>query len=148
MVNCNKVGFQPKKGELIGNIIANAFFLWILSLVPGWELSWLKDNYTVVLFILQINCVVQIVGNAVQFLIFSKAFRLLIKAFLEMSGLVPLILLYYIFPFDFEGGLNVLDKLLPIFFIIGIVISVIQIIKYIIKFLNNLGPTAETDSVR
>lgn len=135
---------KPKRGEYIGNIIANLIFLWILSMVPGWDLDFLKDNYMMVLLILKINCIVQIAGNFILLFLPSRLLNLLLRIVLELVGVVPLIMMIYIYPFDFTGKWNWLDKALPVLFIIGLAIAAIKVITLTIKMFTGIKQECET----
>lgn len=135
MKNFSEHTGKHRKGEHIANIILNIIFLWVLSMVPGWDLEFLKSGYMVVLTVMQINCVVQIAAAIVLLATEIRLIRNLVKIIAEAAGLVVVMMMYYIYPFDFSNFHNLgwLDKVLPIFFIIGMVVSVIKIISYILK---------------
>lgn len=123
---------KRRKGEHIGNIIANIIGIWILSMVPGWELDFLAPNYMVVLTVMQINCIVQIAGSAILLLTQPRPVMNIIKIIMEAAGLVVLVLLYYLYPFTFSNFHNLwwLDRILPILFVIAMVVSLIKIINF------------------
>jgi len=126
---------NPKKAEHIANIILNLIFLWILSRVPYWDIPFLGDDYMVVVLVMKINCWVQIAANIVLLVLFILPLRYLVKLIAEAAGLAALMVLYYLYPFDFSNYHNMgwLDKVLPILFIIAMVISAIKIVTYAIK---------------
>lgn len=132
-INCEKS--KIKKSEHIGNIIANLVFLWILYRLPHWNLDFLKGDYMVLLLIMQINCYVQIAANILLLVAEIRSIRLIIKIIAEIAGFVPLILIYYLYPFDFTNypNLNWLDRILPVIFILGMVITGIKIITMVLK---------------
>lgn len=136
---------SPKKAEHIANIIFNLIFLWILSRVPYWDIPFLGDDYMVVLLVMKINCWVQIAANIVLLVLFILPLRYLVKLIAEAAGLAALMVLYYLYPFDFSNYHNMgwLDKVLPILFIIAMVISAIKIVTYAIKIF--IKPTAEKE---
>lgn len=135
MNNINYEKSKIKKSEHIGNIIANLVFLWILYRLPHWNLDFLKGDYMVLLLIMQINCYVQIAANILLLLAEIRAVRLIIKIIAEIAGFVPLILIYYLYPFDFTNypNLHWLDRILPVIFILGMVITGIKIITMVLK---------------
>ncbi len=124
-----------KKGEYIANIIFNLIFLWILSRVPHWNIPFLADDYMVVLLVMKINCWVQIAANIVLLVMFIRALRYVVKIIAEAAGLAALMVMYYLYPFDFSNYHNLgwLDKVLPILFIIGMVVAVVKIFTYAVK---------------
>jgi len=135
MNNFHERSLKRRKGEHIGNIIANIIGLWILSMVPGWDLAFLAENYMVVLTVMQINCIIQIIGSILLLLTEPRPIRYLFKIAMEAAGTVVLVLLVYLYPFDFSHFHNLgwLDKLLPVFFIIAIIVSVVKIVSFIIR---------------
>lgn len=134
----------PKRGEYIWNIIANLIFLWVLSMVPKWDLDFLRDNYMMVLLILKINCWLQVAGNIILLLVQVRIINLLIRILMELAGIVPVIMLFYIYPFDFTGSLNWLDTVLPIFFIIGMAVGAIKVVTLTIRLFTGLHQESET----
>jgi hypothetical protein len=126
---------RSRIGEYIANIICNLIFLWIVNKIPDWHLGFIRDNYMVVLWILNVNIFIQIAGNALMLISGLPAIRYLSRIIIEASGFVTLMVLYYIFPFDFSHfhGLLWLDWFLPIAFIIGMVVSAIKVISNLWK---------------
>jgi hypothetical protein len=124
-----------KKSEHIANIIANLVFLWILYRVPSWNLDFLKGDYIVLLMIMQINCFVQIAASVLLLLVEIRFARLIVKIIAEIAGFVPLIMLYYLYPFDFSNYHNMgwLDTVLPIIFILAMVVTAIKVFTMILK---------------
>lgn len=136
---------NPKKAEHIANIIFNLIFLWILSRVPYWDIPFLGDNYMVVLLVMKINCWVQIAANIVLLVLSIIPLRYLVKLIAEAAGLAALMVLYYLYPFDFSNYHNMgwLDNVLPILFIIGMVVAVVKIFTYAVKIF--FKPSAEKE---
>jgi hypothetical protein len=121
---------RSRTGEYIANIIFNLVFLWIVNKIPAWHLSFIRDNYMVVLWILNVNILVQIAGNALMLVAGIPAIRYLARIVTEASSFVTLIVLFYIYPFDFTnvGGGAWLDWFLPIALIIGMVVSAMKVV--------------------
>lgn len=135
---------RRRQGEYIANIIGNLIFLWVLYMVPQWDPGFLKDGYLFVLMLLKINVFIQIGGNVVLIALAEvRPARHFIRILMEMAGLAMLCILYYVYPFDFSNypGLLWLDRILPLIFIIAMVVSTIQIIVYIFKFIRSLTGT-------
>lgn len=131
MDNSTKPAWK-RNGEPIANIIANLIGLWVLSMVPQWDIAFLKPNYMVVLTIMQINCVVQIIGSVLLLIFDPRALRLLIKAGMEAAGFVVLVMLYYVYPFNFTNYHNLgwIDKVLPILLVLAMIVTIGKIISY------------------
>ncbi len=129
----------PKRhrGEAIWSIIWNLIFLYIINNVPEWDLPFINDRYDTVLWILNINLVLQIIGWAlILFLDFHWLWHL-IRMVLDGASLVVLLVLYFLYPFDFSamGGWTWLDIILPIIFIIGMVASAIGVVVHLFKLI-------------
>jgi len=128
---------KSRHGEYIGTIIFNLIFLWIVSNIPEWHLSFIKDNFSVVQWILYINILVQIGANFFMLVLDSFYIRRIGHIIAESSSFVTSLVLYYIFPFDFHNisGLFWLNWALPVFLIIGMVVSALKVINNTWKLL-------------
>ena len=125
------------RGNYIASIIFNLIWLWVINKVPDWNLRFINEHYTAVLWILNVNVLVQIGGNVLMFLVHIPAIRYLSRIFMEAAGFVTLISLYFIYPFDFSAvsGLVWLDVFLPIIFIIGMIVSALTVLSNIWKLI-------------
>lgn len=128
---------KSRRGEYIGAIIFNLIFLWIVNKIPEWNIGFIKDNYMVVLWILNVNIFIQIGGNALMLLLGFPAIRYISRSIIEAAGFVTMMALYYIYPFDFTHfhGLAWLDWLVPIILIIGMVVSAVKVISNLWKLI-------------
>ena len=122
---------RNRKGEYIGNIIFQLIFLWIVNNVQEWHLVFIKDNYLVVVWILNLNIFIQIGGNVLMFLVDIPMVRYLSKMITEAASFVTQLVIFYIFPFDFSNfhGLFWLNWFLPVALIIGMVVSALKVIS-------------------
>ncbi len=128
---------KSKNGEYIGAIILNLVFLWIVNHIPEWHIGFIKDNFMVVLWILNVNISVQIGGNALMLLSDLKFIRYLSLIIMESASFITQMVLFYIYPFDFTNfhGLFWLDWFLPIALIIGMVVSALKVISNLWKLI-------------
>jgi len=131
---------KPRKlhrGEAIWSMIWNIFFLWLVNKVPDWDLKFITETYNTVLVILNINIVAQIAGYALILFFDFRWMWHLVRALLDAAGLVVMLVLYFLYPFDFSGigGWSWLDILLPIIFIVGMVASGIGVIVHLLKLI-------------
>jgi hypothetical protein len=128
---------QSRRGEYIGAIIFNLFFLWIVNNIPEWRLGFIKDNFMVVQWILYVNILIQIAGNVLMLLSGLQVIRYFALVITESAGFVTQMALFYIYPFDFSHfhGLFWLDWFLPVALIIGMVVSALKIISNIWKLI-------------
>jgi hypothetical protein len=123
-----------KTGYIFG-ILGNLLFLWILEMVPGWNLDWLINGYMIILTILQINCLLHIAGNIVMLIFDSIFIRHLVKIIFDTVAIVILVLIYYLYPVDFTLTEHVkwLNNVFPFIIIISIVITGIGVISNFFK---------------
>jgi hypothetical protein len=129
--------FSARRGEYIGSAIVNLILLWVVNRIPGWHLDFIRDNFGAVLWILNVNILVQIAGNLLMFLLDLPFIRYFSRIIMEAAGFITLIVLYYIFPFDFRNyqGFFWLNWFLPIAFIIGMIVSAMKVIGNLWKLL-------------
>jgi hypothetical protein len=128
---------KKRNGEYIGNIIFNLIFLWVVNKIPDWNLGFIRDNYNVVLWIVNVNILVQIGGNALMLAANLPIIRYLSLIITESASFVTQMVLFYIYPFDFTNfhGLFWLDWFLPIALIIGMVVSAFKVIGNLWKLI-------------
>ena len=76
------------------------------------------------------NIFVQIGGNIIMLIFDIRFVRYLSRVVLETANFLVLILLYYIYPFDFSNvsGWTFLDSLIPWLLIIGMVVSALKVL--------------------
>jgi len=129
---------RKKNGEHIANIILNLVFLWIVNHLQEWNLSFIRDNFGVVLWALNMSILVQAGGNLLLLLAGSvRPVRYLLRMVMEAASFIAQMVLYYIYPFDFShvNGLVWMDTVLPVLLIIGMVVSAIKILSSFWKLL-------------
>jgi hypothetical protein len=128
---------KKRNGEYIGNIIFNLIFLWVVNKIPDWNLGFIRDNYNVVLWILNVNILVQIGGNALMLAANLPVIRYFSLIITESASFVTQMVLFYIYPFDFTNfhGLFWLDWFLPIALIIGMVVSAFKVVGNLWKLI-------------
>jgi hypothetical protein len=131
---------KNRKGEYIGSIIWNLIALFIVNKLPSWDVHFINDHYTVVLFMLNICIIAQIVGNLFMLIMDIRLVRYLSRIGMEAVTFITLILLYFVNPFTFSyySSLHWLDKFLPILFIFGMVFSVLRVISSVWKIFTRL----------
>lgn len=126
-----------RRGEQVWAIIWNLVFLWILHKIPEWQPGFLTDSFGAVAGILVVNAWVQIGGNLLMLVFPLRGLRYLATIVTEACGLVVILTLYYIFPFDFTHfhGLGWLNWLLPILLIISMVVTGLKILSNLWKLI-------------
>jgi nicotinamide riboside transporter PnuC len=128
---------KSRRAEYVAAIIFNLIFLWVVNSIPGWHLPFIKDNFSVVQWILYVNILVQIASNFFMFMLDSYYPRRIGIILSETSGLIAILVLYYIFPFDFQtiNDMHWMNRALPVFFIIAMVFSALKVFNNAWKLL-------------
>lgn len=123
-----------RRGEYIWAILWAIFFLWVVNKVPDWDLKFITKSYHSVLPILNINIFIQIAGNILMLLFMVPRLRHFIKAVIDASSFVALIVIYTFYPFDFGAtGHGWLDSILPWILIISLIVTGISVVVHLIK---------------
>lgn len=132
-----KDNLRDKKGEYGGNIVFGLIFLWIVNKVPDWNLPFIRDNYNVVLWVLNLNLIVNIACGILLMVLSARPLRYLWRMIIEAAGFVTNIVLFYVYPFDFSHihDFTWLDKVIPILLIIGMVVSALKVLANIWKMI-------------
>lgn len=122
-----------KKSEYIFSIIANLILLYIANNLLNWNISFITDVFTQVLWIINLSIVVTILGN-VMFLVYDPSwFRHLTKAVMNTFGFIVTYTLYIVFPFSFSQSYTVFAVKLAL--IIIMVLLVLTVAFEIFKLL-------------
>ena len=122
---------HDRKGEYIGSVIVNLILLWVVNKIPDWHPEFIRENYMVVLWMLNVNILVRIGGNILMLAVDLSFIRYLSRIIMECASFITQMMLYFIFPFDFTnyGGFVWLNWFIPIILIIGMAISAAKIIS-------------------
>jgi hypothetical protein len=126
---------KARRGEYIAAIIFNLIFLWIIHHVLDWNPGFIRDNFSVVIWILDVNILIQIAGNMLMLMLALPVIRYLSLAVMESASFVTQMVLFYIYPFDFSHfhSLSWLDQVIPIMLIIGMGVSALKVISNLWK---------------
>lgn len=122
---------HTKKGENVSNIIFGLIFLWIVNKVPDWNLPFIRDNYNVVLWALNLSILIKIGANLLMLLLDMRPLRYFLRMVIEAAAFVANIVIFYIYPFDFSHYHNLgwFDNVLPILLIISMVVSGMKVLS-------------------
>jgi len=139
--------------EAIWSIIWNLIFLYIVNKVPEWDLPFINDRYDTVLWILNLSLILQILGWVLILFLDFRWLWHLVRAFLDGVSLVVLLVLYFLYPFDFSeidtwswidfsetdawSWIDI-DMMLHIVFIIAIIAFGIGVIVHLFKLISSL----------
>jgi len=122
-----------KKSEYIFSIIANLILLYIANNLLNWNISFITDAFSQVLWAINLSIVVTIVGN-VMFLVYDPAwFRHLSKAVMNTFGFIAAYTLYVVFPLSFSQSYTVFAVKFAL--IIVMVVLVLTVFFEIFKML-------------
>ena len=128
---------RNRRGEYIAAIVWNLVWLFIVNKVTDWHLPFINDHYQAVLWALNMNIIIQIGGNILMFILDIRFIRYLSRIVLETANFFVMIILYYIYPFNFNGiqGWSFLDWLIPWMLIIGMIVSALKVFGNIWKLI-------------
>jgi hypothetical protein len=128
---------RNRRGEYITAIVFNLIWLFIVNKVPDWHLQFINDHYQAVLWALNMNIFIQIGGNILMLIFDIRFIRHLARIIIETANFLLLIILYYIYPFDFSSthGWFFLDQLIPWLLIIGMIVSALKVFGNIWKLI-------------
>lgn len=134
MSDTKKKARPNKVSHYIGGIIGNAILLIILNLLPNWNLSFITEEFPDVLWAINLSLGVQIFGYFVLIFIHPLFLHHLANVVFSAVSLIPIYVLYVVYPLDFTGlGLAWVDKLFKIILIVAFVATVIAVIVHLIK---------------
>lgn len=131
-------GYREKADHLAA-VFSNLIVLWIINNVQGWNLSFVTDAYPAVLWVLNVAVVAQILGNGALVIYGSRWLHHLVNLVLHVLGVLSLIVLYVIYPFDFGAYNGVIEWLARIGLIVGILASLFSTMYYLLKVLSDLS---------
>ena len=116
-------------GRRLGYVIAiaiNLLVLWIVHSVANWGLSFITASWPQVIWAFNLSIGATIVANT-AFLVYDGAwFKHLVQMVLNLLGIVVIVTLFRVFPFDFGSEwVNQLARLALVLGLLGTVIAVI-----------------------
>lgn len=125
-------------GAYIAGVVANAIVLFLVNEAPDWNLPFLTDGYTAVLWALNLSILVQIAGNFLLIFLHPRFLHYLAQTVFSVVSLLAIIILAAVFPFDFtflSGGIN---PIVRIAFIIGACATAISAIVNLLRAIGSL----------
>ena len=126
---------RNRRGEYIGAIVWNLVWFYIVNHLTEWDVKCITPHFSAVLWALNMNILIQIGGNILMFIFDVRFVRYLSRIILEAANFLTLMILYFIYPFDFSvyPGWRFLDWLIPLMFIIGMVVSALKVLSNLWK---------------
>ncbi len=131
---------RPNKlSNYIPSVIFNFIFMFVINKVPDWNILFITEQFSAVLWALNLALAVQIAGNFM--LIFYRPLFLhhLIHVIIALFSLLSLIILYTVYPFDFSFVGDWFDLVIKIILIAASIGTVISGIINLIKFFTSLA---------
>lgn len=116
-------------GRRLGYVIAiaiNLFALWVVHNVANWDLSFITASWPQVLWAFNLSLGATMVANALFLVYDAPWFRHLAQMVLNLLGIVVIVTLFRVFPFDFgPQWVNQLARLALVLALLGTGIAVI-----------------------
>jgi len=124
-----------KPAGYIAAIIVNFILIWVFGQLPEW-LPFLTNSFFAVLPLFYISFIATVIANILFLAIDSRVFQGLAKVLLNAWGVVVMISLYFVFPFDFSHYSNAnWGLILKIILLVGIFGTVLAtIIEFVGAF--------------
>lgn len=114
---------KTKKSEYVISIIVNVIILYIANNLLAWHVSFITDNWTAPLWILNISIVLTIISSLI-FLFYDKNWlKGSLRTIINLVSVVFLITFYTVFPLDVSSGWASIIKILLIIGIVGTVFA-------------------------
>ena len=132
---------KTRRAEAIWAIVWNIVFLIILNKIPDWDLKFITEKYDLVLWVLNLNILIQIGGYFICIFLTMYWLWQLIRALLDAASLVVFLVLYFLYPFNFAGidGWTWLDTVIPIALIVGMIASGLGMVIHFFKLMFGLS---------
>ena len=96
---------KPSPARRIGYIFAIAFmilFIWVLRHLREWGVNFLNDDFERALFYIELSIYASIIAQALFIFYDNRWFKHLAQAVTNVFGALSLIMIYVIFPFNFD----------------------------------------------
>ena len=121
-------------------IVVNVVLYVLVNDRPGWQaLSFLTDDFTLVLPLVNASLVAGIVANAVFILLDPVWLRALGDIVTTSVGLAAMVRLWQVFPFDFTQTFVDLEVVARVVLVVGIAGSVIGIVVAVGRLVRSLA---------
>ncbi len=83
-------------------VVTNAVMIWVVSNLLAWHVPFLTTDFDSVQWILTLSYLATIVGNLLLILHDPKWFHGFVRLIMNSFGLLALLSLFFVFPFDFS----------------------------------------------
>lgn len=94
---------ERRPAAYVGAIAANIIMIWVVNAIPGWNWQFITEDFTAVLWALNLSLSVQIAGNALLLFVHPRLLHYVAQAAFNVVSLLALVITVTVFPFDFSG---------------------------------------------
>lgn len=124
-----------------GSAVAGIILIWLFNAIPGWELRFITDDVTAVLWAINLSLGVQLAGNLLLLFVHPRFLHHLVQVLFAAVSLLALVIILTVYPFRFEG---VVAQAVPIVLYVAIGGTVIGGIVHALKAIGSFfGSTAD-----
>jgi len=117
---------KSRKSGYIGAIIFNLIFFYIVNNLLNWNISFIADSLSTILWIINLSIAAAILGNLLLLIYDSEWFRHVIKIVMNIFAFTATYFVYKVFPFSFSSALiNEIFIIVLILVMVAIVIAAI-----------------------
>lgn len=125
-------GGSSSRAGYVVTIILNLILLYVVHSIPRWNLSFITAAYPQVIWAFDLSIGATIAAN-LTYLAYDRPWYMhLTRAILAVLGLIVLIVLFSVFPFDF--GAPALDTLVRVLLVLGMVGTAIGLVVEAVQF--------------
>jgi hypothetical protein len=115
-------------------VLVNATMLYLVNVWPGWDaVPFITDEMTAVLGLVNASILVGIAANLVYVVNDTKSVRGLGELITTAVGLVAMIRIWQVYPFDFAGYSFDWDVVVRVLLVLGMVGSVIGLVAKLVS---------------
>jgi len=125
-------------GAYIAGVVANAIVLFLVNKVPDWNLPFITNGYTAVLWALNLSILVQIGGNALLIFVHPRFLHYLAQTVFNVFSLLAIVVVVAVFPLDFSFITGVINPIVRIALIVGAVATGITAIVNLLRAVGSL----------
>ncbi len=139
-----------KTSDYIGSVVVNGILLYVVNKIPSWNLSFITEAFSQVLFAMNLSLGAQVGGNLFVSFYREKRARNGILFLLDIASLYGAVTVLRVFPFRFdEIPVPFLEKGVRIVLMVGIAVTaisaVVRFVKFVVSLVRGRDPAAELE---
>jgi len=125
---------RRRMSDYIFAVIFNIAFLVVVNKVPDWNILFITDSFTDILWAVNTSLAVSLAGNLILIFFHPRFLHHLLNAVFAVFGILAASVMLSVFPFDFSQVTGEwLNIVVRIALIVGIVGSAISVVVNIVK---------------